>query len=125
MTFQTRSRVFLKRHGLSHTPRIHTLDLVSEVGEIAKALLEASDYGESPSQSTLALEEELGDAFFSLIALAESLDVDLDTALEKALAKYESRLAKRGHCGSQGQPASGIDLKANHTLKEHIDTDGS
>ena len=38
MTFQTRSRVFLARHGLSHTPQIHTLDLVSEVGEIAKAI---------------------------------------------------------------------------------------
>ena len=96
MRFQTRSRVFLARHGLSHTPQIHTLDLISEIGEIAKALLEASDYDESPPRRTLALAEELGDAFFSLIALAESLDVDLETALEKVLAKYESRLAEQG-----------------------------
>lgn len=123
MTFQTRSRMFLAQHGLSHAPKIHTLDLVSEVGEIAKALLEASDYGESPCQSTLALEEELGDAFFSLIALAESLDVDLETALEKALAKYESRLTEKGHTGSRD--ATTTDLKANHTRKEHTDADES
>lgn len=125
MTFQTRSRVFLARHGLSHTPQIHILDLISEIGEIAKALLEASDYDESPPRRTLALAEELGDAFFSLIALAESLDVDLETALEKVLAKYESRLAEKGHCGSRDEPATTTDLKANHTLKEHTDADES
>ena len=101
MRFQTRSRLFLARHGLSHPPQIHTLDLISEIGEIAKALLEASEYGESPPRRTLALEEELGDAFFSLIALAESLDVDLETALEKAVVKYEARLAEKGHSGSR------------------------
>jgi NTP pyrophosphatase (non-canonical NTP hydrolase) len=105
MTFQTRSRSFLARHRLSHTPQIHALDLVSEVGEVAKALLEGSNYGESAPRSTLALEEELGDAFFSLIALAESLDVDLETALEKALAKYENRLIEKSHCGSQDELA--------------------
>lgn len=105
MTFQTRSRAFLARHGLSHTPQIHTLDLFSEVGEVARALLEGSDYGESASQPTPALEEELGDAFFSLIALAESLNVDLETALETAMVKYEARLAEKGHSGSRDEPA--------------------
>ena len=125
MTFQRRSRVFLTRHGLSHTPQIHTLDLVSEVGEIAKALLECSEYGESQSLLTLALEEELGDAFFSLIGLAESLNVDLETALEQALTKYETRLADKGHCGSRDEPSTTSDLKANHTDKEQIDADGN
>jgi NTP pyrophosphatase (non-canonical NTP hydrolase) len=106
MTFQTRSRAFLAQHGLSHTPHIHTLDLVSEVGELAKALLEDCEYGESPSHSTPVLEEELGDVFFSLIALAESLNVDLEAALEQALAKYEARLAEKGHCGSRDEPAT-------------------
>jgi NTP pyrophosphatase (non-canonical NTP hydrolase) len=105
MTFQARCRAFLARHGLSHTPQIHILDLVSEVGELAKALLEDSDYGESPSQSTPALEEELGDVFFSLIALAESLNVDLEAALDKAFVKYEARMAAKGHCGSRDEPA--------------------
>lgn len=125
MRSQTRSRAFLARHGLSHAPQIHTLDLISEVGEVAKALLEGSEYGETPSQPTPALEEELGDAFFSLIALAESLDVDLETALDKVLDKYEGRLAEKGHCGSRDEPASRTDLKTNHSLKEQADADGS
>jgi NTP pyrophosphatase (non-canonical NTP hydrolase) len=44
--------------------------------------------------------DELGDAFYSLIALAESLDVDLEAALERALEKYRTRLAVQGHPGS-------------------------
>ena len=124
MRFQARSRAFLARHRLNHTPQVHTLDLVSEVGEVAKALLESSDYGESPSQPTPDLEEELGDAFFSLIALAESLDVDLETALKQALTKYEARLAERGHSGSRDEPVA-TDLKETHTLKEHADAHGN
>ena len=101
MTFQSRTREFLARHNLAHTPQIHALDLVAEVGEVAKALLEASEYGRSPLEGDEALAEELGDAFFSLIALAESLDVDLEVAFAQALTKYEGRLAARGHPGSQ------------------------
>ena len=100
MTFQARTHDFLARHGLGHTPQTHALDLVSEVGEVVKALLEASDYGRSPLDPNPALTEELGDAFYSLIALAESLDVDLETALEGTLEKYRARLATQGHAGS-------------------------
>ena len=101
MAFQTRVRQFLTSYGLSHTPQTHALDLASEVGELAKALLEASDYGRSAPIAAASLEEELGDALFSLTALAESLDVDLEAALDRALAKYEARTAQRGHCGSR------------------------
>jgi NTP pyrophosphatase (non-canonical NTP hydrolase) len=101
MTFQTKVRRFLASYGLSYTPQTHALDLASEVGEVAKALLEASEYGRSAPIAAASLEEELGDTLFSLIALAESLDVDLEVALQKALAKYEARLAARGHSGSR------------------------
>jgi NTP pyrophosphatase (non-canonical NTP hydrolase) len=100
MAFQTRTRDFLEHHGLGHTPQTHALDLVSEVGEVAKALLEASDYGQSSLTPGSALTEELGDAFYSLIALAASLDVDLEAALEGVLEKYEARLAAQEHAGS-------------------------
>lgn len=100
MAFQTKVRQFLASYGLSHTPQTHALDLASEVGEVAKALLEASEYGDSTPIAAASLEEELGDALFSLTALAESLDVDLEAALNKALAKYRARMAAKGHCGS-------------------------
>ena len=123
MESQRRCRAFLTEHSLVHAPQIHTLDLVSEVGEVAKALLEGSDYGGSPSQPTAELEEELGDAFFSLIALAESLDLDLEAALEKALTKYETRLAKQGSAGSRDALATSTQREANLTIEEHTNTD--
>ena len=123
MSFQRRCRAFLARHGLSHSPQIHALDLVSEVGEVAKALLESSEYGELPVGRTVALEEELGDAFFSLVALAESLDVDLERALDGALEKYETRLAERGSAGSRNEPANMAYLDAGHRNKERSKTD--
>ncbi len=123
MSFQRRCRAFLARHGLSHAPQIHALDLVSEVGEVAKALLEGSEYGDLALQPTPALEEELGDAFFSLVALAESLDVDLETALNKALNKYETRIAERGSAGSRDKPAITTYLEVDHAHKEHTNAD--
>jgi NTP pyrophosphatase (non-canonical NTP hydrolase) len=105
MPFQAQVRAFLAQHDLGHAPETHALDLVSEVGEVAKALLEASEYGRSPLVADAALAGELGDAFFSLIALAESLGVDLETALQGALDKYATRLRTHGHAGSQANPA--------------------
>ena len=72
---------------------------------MAKAILEASSYGRSLVMLEDAVVEELGDTFFALIALAESLDVDLDRALSAALNKYEARLANKGHSGSGGVPS--------------------
>ena len=123
MESQRRCRAFLRQHGLAHSPQIHTLDLVSEVGEVAKALLESNDYGGSASQPIAGLEEELGDAFFSLIALAESLELDLEAALDKALTKYETRLAERGSAGSRDAPASSFHRKSNLTIEEHTNAD--
>ena len=123
MGFQQRCRAFLTQHGLGHAPQIHTLDLVSEVGEVAKALLESSDYGRAPSQTTAGLEEELGDAFFSLIALAESLDLDLEAALQRALTKYETRLAERDSAGSRYATPTPIHGEEHLTLEEHTNAD--
>jgi NTP pyrophosphatase (non-canonical NTP hydrolase) len=44
--------------------------------------------------------DELGDALYSLLALAEACDVDAGEALEAALRKYERRFEQRGAAGS-------------------------
>ncbi len=44
MPFQQQVHAFLARHDLGHRPETHALDLVSEVGEVVKALLESGDY---------------------------------------------------------------------------------
>ena len=100
MSFQQQVRVFLDIYDLAHTPQTHALDLVSEVGEVAKALLEATEYGRLPLCRSGDVADELGDLFYSLVALAESLDVDLEAALNAALDKYQIRMAAKGHPGS-------------------------
>lgn len=91
---------FARTHDLLRDPAIHALDLSSEVGEVAKALLEATDYGRCPSRPGPELTAELGDALYALLVLAEACDVDAGLALYDALVKYERRLARKGSVGS-------------------------
>ncbi|MGD2178313.1 MAG: MazG nucleotide pyrophosphohydrolase domain-containing protein [Anaerolineae bacterium] len=92
--------LFTHRHRLQHDVETHALDLVSEVGELAKELLLATDYGRRPYQLRHELANEIGDALYSLLALAEVCGVDAEDALRAALGKYERRLAERGEASS-------------------------
>ena len=102
--WQQQAVAFARHHGLLHDPVTHALDLVSEVGEVAKEILLATAYGEQ-SQPTFRpqLPAELGDVMFSLLLLAEACDVDAGDALEIALGKYAHRLAERGGAGSNDE----------------------
>ena len=99
--WQRRAADFARSHNLLHDPTTHTLDLVSEVGEVAKEVLLSTDYGRQVPQFRPQLADELGDALYSLLALAEACGVDADSALGVALEKYERRLTKRGEPGSK------------------------
>jgi NTP pyrophosphatase (non-canonical NTP hydrolase) len=92
--------VFVAEHGLETTVENRSLDLVSEVGELAKEVLTASKYGYKPFTTSPQWPGELADTFFSLICLANSTNVDLNEALDAALEKYRQRLATRGDAGS-------------------------
>lgn len=100
MDEQERVAAFVEAHGIYAPPAYRLIDLVAEVGELAKDAAESTGYGDRPGAIRLP-EDEIGDALFSLLALAESLDVDAGEALEVALAKYEDRLEETG------DPASG------------------
>ncbi len=89
-------REFCRKHHFSNDPHINLLDLASEVGELSKEYLKASDYGKrsfAPSRSWCS---ELGDVMFSLACLANQTGVDLCDALAGAMSKYDDRIAKRG-----------------------------
>ena len=101
MDWQRRVTAFACRHGLLHDPVTHALDLASEVGEVAKEVLLATDYGQRAPLFRPELAGELGDALYSLLALAEACGVDADVALGAALEKYERRLTERGGAGSK------------------------
>ena len=91
---------FARHHGLLHDPATHALDLTSEIGEVAKEILKATDYGRHTPQLSAELAEEVGDALYSLLALAECCGIDADASLKSALLKYERRLGERGTADS-------------------------
>ena len=92
---------FLSRHGLRYDARTHMLDLVSEIGELAKLVLQASDYGQMVLRTDVDFSGELGDVFYSMLALATALEIDAEDALARALRKYEARLEEGGGPGSR------------------------
>lgn len=97
---QRKVEEFIEKYQLKHRPEIATLDLVSEIGEIAKEILEMSDYGKKEPKYREELKSEIGDALYSLINLANYYNIDLEEVLEMALKKYEQRLQK-GSAGSE------------------------
>lgn len=99
MDEQQRVADFVAEHDLQADPAYRILDLASEVGELAKDAAVSTDYGSDPA-AVAVNEDELGDALFALLALADSLEMDAGDALETALAKYEGRLEGSGSAGS-------------------------
>jgi NTP pyrophosphatase (non-canonical NTP hydrolase) len=99
--WQQQVAALARQHDLLHDPATHALDLVSEVGEVAKEILKATNYGQRPLQGNANLLDEMGDALYSLLALAECCGVDGDAALSSALDKYRQRLNERETAGSQ------------------------
>jgi len=99
MDDQARVAAFVDDHDLHAPPENRVLDLASEVGELAKNVNETTDYGAADGAAD-ADRDELGDALFCLLALADELDYDAGAALEEALDKYESRLDQSGTPGS-------------------------
>jgi NTP pyrophosphatase (non-canonical NTP hydrolase) len=98
--FQQKVGDFVAETSLETNVQSRLLDLVSELGEVAKEVLKGSQYGREPFSPTIHWENELADAFFSLICLANSTGVNLDTALDQVLEKYRGRLSARGDAGS-------------------------
>ncbi|MBK6324657.1 MAG: MazG-like family protein [Chloroflexi bacterium] len=100
MNWQQQSMEFAQKQNLSHSPSVYVLDLISEVGEVAKEILLATDYGERPFQPQPALTGELGDVLYSLCLLATAVHIDLNEALTITLQKYANRQQAKGHIGS-------------------------
>ncbi len=69
------------------------------MGEVARIL--NHQFGDKPKKATeeLDLEDELGDILYSVVCLANSQQISLDKALERAIYKMEvrdkDRFAKR------------------------------
>lgn len=73
-------------------PLANLARLFEECGEVARAVNQQhGPKRRKPGEAEADAAEELGDALYVLIALANSLDVDLDAALRTVIAKYTHR----------------------------------
>jgi len=90
---------FMEKHELGGTSAFRLLDLVSEVGEVAKDATKSAEYGESPEELDVK-KDEIGDVLFSLLAVSNDLGIDVEEAFQEAMNKYEKRLDEGGDPGS-------------------------
>lgn len=70
--------------------------ITEEVGELAREI--NHQYGQKPKKATETaseLEVEIADVIFVLVALANSLDIDLDEAFRRMMEKYRQRDGER------------------------------
>lgn len=99
MEDQQKVASFIQRHEMETPPAYRLLDLVSELGEVAKDAAVSTDYGDSPEEFDIHA-DEIGEVLFSLLALADALEIDAEEALEEALSKYDERIAERDTASS-------------------------
>ena len=95
MKEQQKVAEFVDDHELQGDPVFHILDLAAEVGEIAADATKSTSWGTSPEALEIK-SDEIGDALFSLLVVAESLEIDTEDALDEALEKYRTRISKTG-----------------------------
>lgn len=91
---------FNAEYGVKHNPIMQVLDIVSELGELSKEFLRETDYELGDLETTKEIETEIGDIFYSLISLANELDLDLENCLALVLEKYSRRFALKSDLSS-------------------------
>ena len=100
MDYQKTAQEFIEKYGLTVEPYPRYTDLVSEIGELGKEMLKASNYGAGDIAVANELALEFGDVLFSLACLANNLNIDMQQAFADAVDKYRLRFEKSGQIGS-------------------------
>ena len=82
---QQQVKDFCQTHQLDTPLEFRMLDLISELGEVAKEILKTSNYGNRKFHLQPEFSDELSDVFFSLITATNQCDIDLEEALQQAI----------------------------------------
>jgi len=96
---QAKIKSFCIEYDMESPVEVRMLDTISELGEVAKEILKMNDYGTRPAKYRMEFKSEMGDLLFSVVTMANSMDIDLSEALDEALEKYKKRM-KKGSAGS-------------------------
>jgi NTP pyrophosphatase (non-canonical NTP hydrolase) len=99
--FQEKVKKFMDENNMNNPVENRMLDLVDEIGETSKEINKMSAYGTKKPELREEIIMELGDVFYSLITVANYYNVDLLKSLDMAVKKYEKRIKKGGHSGSE------------------------
>lgn len=98
---QNKVNDLIDKYNLNITTEIRYVDLVSEIGELGKEIIKATNYNQKEFSVTKDTKGELGDCLFSLLALCSNLDINANEALEEALYKYKKRFEEKGSISSK------------------------
>jgi hypothetical protein len=97
-TLQRTVASFAEEAGIEALVHLRLLDLVSDVGELSKEVLKATDYGRAPFNPPESCAVEMGDGLFALMCLVQSrLQIH-----SGAVGKYRGRMALGDDAGSGG-----------------------
>ncbi len=94
---------FLFESRTATTPFVRLADINSELGEVSKEVLKATNYNTNCNvnlDNNDKFREEYGDLLFSVLALGVENNIDPSEALSIVLKKYNVRLKSKGHIGS-------------------------
>lgn len=86
---------FIEKNDMMAERPYRIMDLVSEIGELVKDATKSTDYGLNEEEIKVK-EDEVGDVIFSLLQVCNSLDIDVEEALEKSMDKYQERIVEKG-----------------------------
>lgn len=76
------------------------MDINSEMGELAKEYLKATNYGTKNFEITNDFVMEYGDVLYSMLSLANEVNIDASTAINMVLDKYQNRINNKKDMGS-------------------------
>jgi NTP pyrophosphatase (non-canonical NTP hydrolase) len=84
------------------SPDLNTrvLFMLSEAGEVAKAVAQATQFGTQPFVPTDNFREEMGDLLCDVALVAQAAGVDLEACLQETLEKLRRRKLERGDLSS-------------------------
>ena len=72
------------------------LNIQSEMGELAKSYLKNSKYGTKDFTLNDEFKEEFGDVLYTILSLANELNLDCNTCLDFTLNKLKTRMENNG-----------------------------
>jgi len=93
--FELHNRI-CRQNNQTWPPTVTVVDILEEAGEVADVVKNLEGY--SPHQQPYSkdkLAAELADLTWSILLLAASYDLNLESAVKEMLAKYETRFIKK------------------------------